>query len=65
VLIGLNLQDIEKKYKVDRDASLPTGRPTVPWTLTHDIDLASYEGKYLIHYSIKAFELEMKIMLDM
>ena len=46
VLIGLNLQDIEKKYKVDRDAPLPTGRPTVPWTLTHNIDLASYEVKY-------------------
>ena len=46
VLIGLDLLDIEKKYKVDREASLPTGRATVPWTLTHDIDLASYEGKY-------------------
>ena len=31
VLIGLNLQDIEKKYKVDRDTPLPTGRPTIPW----------------------------------
>ena len=46
VLIGLDLLEIEKKYKVDRDAPLPTGRPTVPWTLTHDIDLASYQGKY-------------------
>jgi hypothetical protein len=46
VLIGLNLQDIEKKYKVDRDAPLPTGRPTIPWTLSDDIDLVSYERKY-------------------
>jgi hypothetical protein len=46
VLIRLNLQDIEKKYKVVREAPLPTGRPTIPWTLTHDIDLASYEEKY-------------------
>jgi hypothetical protein len=46
VLIGLNLQDIEKKYKVDRDTPLPTGRPTIPWTLSYDIDLVSYEEKY-------------------
>ncbi|HZD36712.1 MAG TPA: hypothetical protein VE130_16020 [Nitrososphaeraceae archaeon] len=46
VLIGLKLQQIKKRYKVDRDAPLPTGRPTIPWTLSHDIDLASYEGKY-------------------
>lgn len=30
VFIGLNLQDIERKYKVDRDAPLPTGRPMIP-----------------------------------
>ena len=46
VLIRLDLKDIEKKYKVDREAPLPTGRNTVPWTSTRDIDLASYEGKY-------------------
>ena len=43
-LIGLNLQDIENK--IDRDAPLPTGRPTIPWTLSYNVDLASYEGKY-------------------
>ena len=46
VLIGLNLQDIVKKYKVDRDAPLPTGRQMIPWTMSYDVDLASYEGKY-------------------
>lgn len=45
-MIGLNLQGIEKKYRVDRDEPLPTGRPTIPWTLSYDIDLDSYEGKY-------------------
>jgi hypothetical protein len=44
-LIGLNLSDIEKKYKVPRDAPLPTGKYVDPWTGAKDIDLASYEGK--------------------
>ena len=31
---------------MDRDEPLPTGRPTISWTLSYDTDLASYEGKY-------------------
>lgn len=65
VLIGLNLQEIETKYMVDRDSPLPTGRPVIPWTLSHDVDLATYEGKYPNHYSSRVYELRMKIMWDM
>ena len=32
VLIGLNLSENQKKYKVNRDDPLPTSRPTTPWT---------------------------------
>lgn len=46
VLIGLNFHDIAKRYKVDRDAQLPTSRPINPWTFEKDVDLATYEGKY-------------------
>jgi sporulation protein YlmC with PRC-barrel domain len=46
VLIGLNFHDIAKKYKVDREAPLPTSRPINPWTFEKDVDLATYEGKY-------------------
>ena len=46
VLIGLNFRDIAKRYKVDRDAPLPTSRPINPWTFEKDVDLATYEGKY-------------------
>ncbi len=46
VLIGLNYSDIEKKYKVDRNAPLPTSRRD-PWTdVKRQVDLAYYEGKY-------------------
>jgi hypothetical protein len=46
VLIGLNISDIDKKYKVKRDDPLPTSRPTTPWTQGKNIDLATYERKY-------------------
>jgi len=46
VLIGLNISDIEKKYKVKREDPLPTSRPTIPWTQGENIDLAAYERKY-------------------
>ena len=46
VLIGLNISDIEKKYKVKREDPLPTSRPTTPWTQGENIDLATYERKY-------------------
>jgi len=43
VLIGLNLSEIDKKYRVNRDDHLPTSRPTIPWTQGENIDLAAYE----------------------
>ena len=46
VLIGINISDFEKKYKVKREDPLPTSRPTTPWTQGENIDLASYERKY-------------------
>jgi hypothetical protein len=46
ILIGLNLSDIDKKYRVERDAPIPAGGYVDPWTGGKDIDLASYEGKY-------------------
>ena len=46
VLVGLNYSDIVKKYKVDRNAPLPTSRRD-PWTdAKKQVDLAYYEGKY-------------------
>ena len=46
VLIGLNFDDIIKKYKVPREAPLPTHR-RVPWaTPDTEIDLAAYEKEY-------------------
>jgi hypothetical protein len=46
VLIGLNLQSIVKKYKVDHDALLPIDAPSEQWSQGKNIDLASYERKY-------------------
>jgi hypothetical protein len=46
VLIGLNLQTIVKRYKVDHNTSLPTAVPTEQWSQGKNIDLASYERKY-------------------
>jgi sporulation protein YlmC with PRC-barrel domain len=46
VLVGLNFSDIVKKYKMDRDAPLPTGKYADPWGNREDVDLASYESKY-------------------
>jgi hypothetical protein len=46
VLIGLTLNEIQSKYKVDRETSLPT-RKNTPYILPDDrLDLATYEGKY-------------------
>ncbi len=46
VLIGLNFEDIQSKYSVDRNASLPTGRQD-PWEENDQmVDLATYEGRY-------------------
>ena len=46
VLVGLNFSDIVRKYKMDRDAPLPTGKYADPWGNREDVDLASYESKY-------------------
>jgi hypothetical protein len=46
VLIGLNRSEIDKKYKLDRDAPIPAGGYVDPWAGGKDIDLGSYEGKY-------------------
>jgi hypothetical protein len=46
VLIGLNLDDIAKKYTVNRDAPLPTGKYVDPWGQREQVDLASYESHY-------------------
>jgi sporulation protein YlmC with PRC-barrel domain len=46
VLIGLNFDDIVKKYKVPREVPLPTHRKD-PWqTPDTNIDLAAYEKEY-------------------
>ena len=46
VLIGLTLHEIMKRYRVAREAPLPTSRPLNPWTYEKDVDLATFEGKY-------------------
>jgi class 3 adenylate cyclase len=46
VLIGLNLYEIAKKYKVRRDEPLPTSRPIEEWSQGENIDLATYERRY-------------------
>jgi sporulation protein YlmC with PRC-barrel domain len=46
VLIGLNFDEIAKKYSIKRDLPLPTGKYIDPWGERKDVDLASYESKY-------------------
>ncbi len=46
VLIGLNMQEIAKRYQIDRDAPLPTDKIIPKWNLPGRISLAAYEGKY-------------------
>jgi adenylate cyclase len=46
VLIGLNLYEIAKKYKVNRQEPLPTTVPFEYWNQGENIDLATYERKY-------------------
>ena len=47
VLIGLKLDEISKKYKVKHDDPLPTTIPVEHWTQGENLDLATYERKYL------------------
>jgi adenylate cyclase len=46
VLIGLKLDEIANKYKVNRQEPLPTSAPVQHWTQGENLDLASYERKY-------------------
>ena len=46
VLIGLNLFEIAKRYKVNREEPLPTTVPIEHWTQGENLDLATYERKY-------------------
>jgi sporulation protein YlmC with PRC-barrel domain len=46
VLIGLSFHEIMKRYRVGREAPLPTSKPVNPWTFEKDVDLATFEGKY-------------------
>jgi adenylate cyclase len=46
VLIGLNLSEIAKRYKVNRQEPLPTTVPLEHWTQGENLDLATYERKY-------------------
>src|ERR687886_1981495 len=46
VLIGLNLDEIVRKYKVKHDDPLPTTIPSEHWTQGENLDLATYERKY-------------------
>ena len=43
VLIGLNLNEIVRKYKVKHDDPLPTTIPSEHWTQGENLDLAAYE----------------------
>src|SRR5919201_6668026 len=38
VLIGLNLNEITKRYKVNREEPLPTTEPTTQWSQGKNID---------------------------
>jgi sporulation protein YlmC with PRC-barrel domain len=46
VLIGLNFSDIINKYKVSRDAPLPTAKYVDPWGSDGAVDLTEYMRRY-------------------
>jgi sporulation protein YlmC with PRC-barrel domain len=47
VLIGLNICEIARKYKLSREEPLPFDRTTFPeWSPGPNVDLATYERKY-------------------
>ena len=45
VLIGANFYEVVKKYKVKRDAPLPSSKKG-PWDTPGNVDLGTYEKKY-------------------
>ena len=46
VLIGLNFEEIAKKYSVNRDAPLPTSKYVDPWGSEGVVDLTTYMKQY-------------------
>jgi hypothetical protein len=46
VLIGLNLSEVVKMYRVMREEPLPTSIPSEEWIQGMNLDLATYERKY-------------------
>ena len=46
VLIGLNLSEVVKNYRVMREEPLPTSIPSEEWIQGMNLDLATYERKY-------------------
>ena len=45
-LVGLNLSQIEQKYKKNRNSPLPNGKDIPSIKNNSNVPLASYEGKY-------------------
>jgi sporulation protein YlmC with PRC-barrel domain len=46
VLVGLNFEEIAKKYSLERDAPLPTSKYVDPWGADDTIDFSRYEKEY-------------------
>lgn len=46
VLVGLDLSQIEQKYKKNRNSPLPNGKDIHSIKINSNVPLASYEGKY-------------------
>ena len=46
VLIGLNMDDIYKKYLVNRNSPLPVDDIVQEWHLPNNVDLATYHSRY-------------------
>lgn len=46
VLVGLNLSQIEQKYKTNRNSPLPNGKDIHSIKTNSNVPLASYEGRY-------------------
>ena len=46
VLVGLNFEEIAKKYSLERDAPLPTSKYVDPWGADDTTDFATYVKEY-------------------
>jgi len=58
VLVGLNFEEIRRKYTVDRDAPLPTSKFVDPWGADGTMDLTTYMKKYAKTLFNKGVRLE-------